>query len=90
MATGWVGKRGVRRRRMFGFGYPPTSELRSVAALAASGNAPDPGLINTVGYADRYVGALRTPDAVCAAKGHPDPCGARRSSSLRTTPSATP
>ena len=55
-------------------GRPPGYELRSVASLAAAGNAPVPGLVDTAGNADGYVCAHALPDAVCVAKVHRDPC----------------
>ena len=55
-------------------GCPPGYELRSVASLAAAGNAPVPGLVDTAGNADGYVCAHALPDAVCVAKVHPEPC----------------
>jgi hypothetical protein len=53
---------------------PPSYAPRSVASLAAAGNQPVPGLIDTAGNADGYVCAHALPDAVCIAKVHPDPC----------------
>jgi hypothetical protein len=55
-------------------GCPPRYELRSVASLAAAGNAPVPGLLDSASNADGYVCALPLPYAVCIAKVHPDPC----------------
>lgn len=53
---------------------PPSYDLRSVASLAAAGNAPVPGQVDLAGNGDGYVCAHPLPDAVCFAKVHPDPC----------------
>lgn len=55
-------------------GCPPSYDLRSVASLAAAGNAPVPGQVDLAGNGDGYVCAHSLPDAVCFAKVHPDPC----------------
>ncbi len=45
-------------------------ELRTVASLAATGNAPVPGQVDAAGNNDGLVCALPLPDAVCPT----DPC----------------
>jgi hypothetical protein len=54
-------------------GCPSGYELRTVESLAATGNEPQPSLIDAAGNNDGLVCALPLPDAICAAMGF-DPC----------------
>ena len=56
-----------------GTGCPAGYQLRTVESLAATGNAPVPGLIDAAGNNDGLVCALPLPDAFCIAMGF-DPC----------------
>jgi hypothetical protein len=51
-------------------GCPAGFQLRSVASLAAAGNAPVPGMVDAAGNADGFVCAHPLPDPVCSL----DPC----------------
>jgi hypothetical protein len=56
-----------------GTGCPAGFQLRTVESLAATGNAPNPGLLDAAGNNDGLVCALPLPDAFCTAMGY-DPC----------------
>jgi hypothetical protein len=56
-----------------GTGCPAGFQLRTVESLAATGNTPNPGLLDAAGNNDGLVCVLPLPDAFCTAMGY-DPC----------------
>jgi len=48
-----------------GTNCPPSFTLRTVASLAATGNAPNPGLLDAAGNNDGWVCAKALPDQAC-------------------------
>jgi hypothetical protein len=48
-----------------GIGCPAAWTLQSVASLAATGHAPNPGLVDAAGNGDGYVCTFPLPDEAC-------------------------